>query len=155
MDGRRFDEFTRASATRANRRQVFRAFLGTMLGGIGVGRRVRHTSAQDATTCLQDSDCADGVTDPCSGASCDSGICTFFIVSCIPGFVCCGNGACCPATAACQSDIDCAEAADDPCTGARCENGVCVPYILTCAAGFDCCKGICAVTCYDGAAGGA
>lgn len=149
MDRRRFDAIARASAGANNRRELLRAIAALVCGGVGFELRGKPTRAQSPAACVQNSDCFGGAADPCTGASCDGGLCTYFIVSCIPGFVCCGNGACCPAAAQCQSDLDCAEATDDPCAGATCENGVCVPFILTCAAGFVCCKGTCAVSCYD------
>ncbi len=47
-------------------------------------------------TCSQDSDCQEAEADPCTGALCDAGSCSYTSVHCIPGYVCCGNGECCP-----------------------------------------------------------
>lgn len=46
-------------------------------------------------TCQSDADCLDGDSDACTGAACEEGTCVYFIVTCAPGFVCCGNGECC------------------------------------------------------------
>ena len=50
----------------------------------------------NADHCQTDADCDDGDGDPCTGARCENGACTYAIASCAPGFVCCGNGECCP-----------------------------------------------------------
>lgn len=123
-----------------------RALGASILSGIVFGSRASITPAQAPTMCIQDGDCLAGAPEPCSGARCDGGFCTYFIVSCIPGYVCCGNGECCPA-ASCLSDADCAGADANPCTVARCDHGTCVPYILTCAPGIVCCAGACAQSC--------
>ena len=44
---------------------------------------------------MKDSDCAPAEPDPCTGAFCDAGSCTYTSVHCIRGHVCCGNGECC------------------------------------------------------------
>lgn len=113
-----------------------------VIGGIGFGACLRSTPVQGATRCFQDSDCVGGAMEPCAGARCDGGACTFFLVSCVPGYVCCGNGACCPtATATGLTGAACPVTTDDPCGGTRCENGTCVPYLLSCAPGFVCGQG--------------
>jgi hypothetical protein len=33
--------------------------------------------------------------DPCTGAVCEAGSCSYTSVACIPGYICCGNGECC------------------------------------------------------------
>jgi hypothetical protein len=147
MDGRRFDVIARAAARGTNRRQILRAIGASIAGGIGLSARAELSAAQAPSICFQDSDCIGDAADACTGAHCDGGTCTFFIASCIPGYVCCGNGACCPAAAPCQSDADCLNDDPDPCTGVSCENGTCVPYILSCVEGFVCCGGECVITC--------
>lgn len=153
MDERLFDQLARLSAASANRRRMAQAVAAALLGGAFTGARARPARGQGVGVCRQDSDCTTGENDPCSGARCDGGACTYFIVTCIPGTVCCGNGECCPASAPCLSDADCVDGDADPCTGAACENGTCVPYILTCVEGFVCCDGECVMHCDDGGIG--
>ena len=156
MDDERFDRLARVAAG-ASRRQVLRA-VGLGLAGGLIGRtRVPGVAAQEAgapgpTTCVTDADCVDADGDACTGGRCDNGTCVFFIVDCIPGYVCCGNGECCPdaGSVQCQSDADCVDADNDPCTGATCENGTCVPHIVSCAPGFVCCGGGCVEACAEG-----
>ena len=150
MEGRRFDAIARSSAGASSRRGLLRAIAALVLGDAAFDARDNLTRArsQGPAACVQDADCLGG-EDACTGAACDGGQCIYFIVSCLPGYECCGNGACCAEAERCQSDLDCAETADDPCAGATCANGLCVPYILTCAPGFTCCKGTCAVSCGD------
>ena len=158
MDGQQFDELVRVAAIGANRRQVLRALAVGLAGSLVFPNRKPGVAAQDAgaqgpAKCATDSDCVDPDTDPCTGATCEGGTCAFFIVDCIPGYVCCGNGECCPDTGSgqCQSDADCAEGDGDPCTGARCENGACTYHIATCAPGFVCCgNGECCPEAADG-----
>ena len=49
--------------------------------------------------CAQDDDCVDADGDACTGGRCENGTCVYSIVTCVPGYVCCGNGECCPETA--------------------------------------------------------
>ena len=141
MDGQRFDDLTRVWATGASRRWILRALVGSAAGALAVGSRLIGAAAQEAgpTTCVSDSDCVDPDTDPCTGASCVDGACSVFIVDCIPGYVCCGNGECCPETAQCQSDADCVPSEQDSCIGVTCENGACVEFIVDCVPGYVCC----------------
>jgi hypothetical protein len=96
-------------------------------------------------TCTQDADCQDGDADHCTGATCQEGFCTFFIVTCIPGTTCCGNGECCPveATGGCTADTDCVETSGDPCWRAMCANGTCLSQRVTCPPGEFCRDGAC------------
>jgi hypothetical protein len=150
MDGQRFDEIARTLGGGTNRRRILRALGAVIPGGMAIASRAGSAVAQAPTVCFQDSDCIEGSDNPCSGASCVGGTCTFFIVDCIPGYGCCGNGECCPesaGSAACSSDADCVDDDPDPCTGSTCQNGTCTPYSLLCVEGFVCCRGECAESC--------
>lgn len=140
MNEDRFDRVARAWATAADRRRLIR-LLGTGLLAFVGSRRQRRDAAAQGFACVEDAECADGDLDPCTGATCVDGLCTYFIVDCIPGFACCGNGACCPAGAGgtCLTDADCVPGSGDPCEGGRCEGGTCVPFLVACAPGFACC----------------
>lgn len=59
-----------------------------------VGRSIRP-HGDDPLPCTQDAVCVDGDLDSCTSGACVDGTCTFFIVDCLPGYACCGNGACC------------------------------------------------------------
>ena len=148
VNGQRFDSITRAWQTRAHRRGV--------LGVIGAGllaslwrretREARAQGSQGPIRCTDDSECLDGDLDPCTGATCADGSCMYFIVDCIPGSVCCGNGECCPEgePAACVTDADCGPGSGDPCEGFHCDGGHCLPFLVSCAPGFACCgNGVC------------
>jgi hypothetical protein len=144
VDAQRFDRMTRRIGTGVDRREVLR-LVGAGLLALGGSWPSRHrTQAQIApgqATCSQDAECLARDADPCTGAACVDGTCTYFIVDCIPGHVCCGNGACCPTgeAAGCLADADCAPAGSDPCEGVRCEGGTCAPFLATCAPDFACC----------------
>lgn len=157
MDGHLLDRIARSFATRAHRRGALRALAAGLLAGWGwrFPRPVRAQPSPDLgpLPCAQDADCADADLDSCTGGACLDGLCAYFIVSCTPGHVCCGNGACCPESGQCLSDLDCAQTTDDPCAGATCEDGLCIPYILSCAPGAVCCKGACAPSCYESSGG--
>lgn len=159
MDGERIDRWARVVATRgAGRRDALRLLGATAAGWLALLARRGTLAAQDAPPaaagCRQDGDCVDPDRDPCTGARCEGGACTFSSVLCAPGFVCCGNGECCleddTGPGQCASDADCADGDADPCTGVRCEAGSCAPYILTCADGFACCGGECVAVCAGG-----
>jgi hypothetical protein len=143
VDERQFDRIARSWATRTNRRRALR-FMG--IGSLVAWwqRTERDSAAQEtqgATPCSQDADCLDGDADACTGATCVDGFCSYFIVDCISGHICCGNGSCCPVEegGSCLADTDCVTVSDDPCAGARCEGGSCVPFLATCAPDFACC----------------
>jgi hypothetical protein len=143
VDGGQFDRIARTWATSTNRRRALKL--------VGVGFLVawwpsarRDSTAQELpepTPCSQDAECLDSDADACTGTACVDGLCTYFIVDCIPGHICCGNGTCCPVeeSASCIADTDCVAASDDPCAGARCEGGSCVPFLATCDPDFVCC----------------
>ena len=159
MDGNAFDRMTRLWGASTDRRRALRLIGAGVMAGSWLGRGGTVAAAPSRlaqTTCSQDADCQDADGDPCTGGRCEGGTCTFTNAFCAPGFVCCGNGECCPegspGPGACASDADCQDADADPCTGARCEGGACVPYILTCAPGFTCCAGECVAGCPDGQA---
>jgi hypothetical protein len=148
VDGQQFDRIARSWATRTNRRRALQ-FVG--IGSLvawwqRAGRDSAAQETQGPTPCSQDADCFDGDADACTGATCDEGFCTYFIVDCISGHACCGNGSCCPVEegGSCQLDTDCMTAGEDPCEGVRCEGGSCVPFLATCAPDFVCCgNGVC------------
>ena len=146
MDGQEFDRITRTWARRSHRRGVLQILAGGLAAGLGWRQGVRAAKAQEEPAliaCVQDADCVDGDLDPCTGASCIDGSCAYFVVDCIPGHVCCGNGACCPTgePGACLADTDCLPTSGDPCEGASCEGGACVPFLVSCAPDFVCCGG--------------
>lgn len=143
VDGEGFDRLARIWGTGTDRRRALHLLGVGLLAGGWLGSR-DDAGAQETggpVTCIQDDDCFDGDLDLCTGASCVDGLCTYFVVDCIPGHVCCGNGACCPIgePGSCLADSDCALASSDPCQGVRCEGGACVPYLFSCAPGFACC----------------
>lgn len=149
MEDQRFDRLARRMATTTGRRRLLGA-----IGALALGTAVRGAAARQPATCTQDSDCADADGDPCTGGVCEGGACTFTSILCAPGFVCCGNGECCPEDAAgagqCAADVDCPAPGGDPCTGVRCENGTCLAFMLSCAPGFVCCGGACVESCPAG-----
>lgn len=149
VNSQRFDRVTRNLGASLSRRGVFR-WLGASLittGSSWLSRK--RTNAQGGPTpaiCTQDADCLDADLDPCTGSACVEGACSYFIVDCIPGHVCCGNGRCCPGseTGSCLADSDCLRDSADPCEGFHCEGGACVPFLVFCAPGFACCgNGVC------------
>ena len=148
MDARRFDGLTKAWGTRTGRRETLRLAAIGLLALWTARRGETRADAQDAFNpgaCVLDEDCQDGDGSECTGASCLGGMCAYFVVDCMPGYVCCGNGACCPSggVATCAADADCVTADPDPCVGAKCLEGACAPYILTCAPDHTCLKGAC------------
>ena len=148
MNGHAFDRMARFWGTSTDRRRTLRLIGAGVIAGTGIGRG-KSAAAQTSVaqlTCTQDADCQDGDADPCTGGLCQEGFCTFFIVSCIEGTTCCGNGECCPVgeSGGCLADTDCSPASDDPCEGVRCEAGTCVPFLATCGPDFTCCgNGVC------------
>jgi hypothetical protein len=95
--------------------------------------------------CTHDADCQDGDANPCSGAACVDGFCTFFIVDCIAGTICCGNGAAFPVEESgnCKADADCALSSGDPCREAMCVHGTCLLQRITCPPDQFCRLGSC------------
>lgn len=77
------------------------------------------------TTCGSDADCAAGITDPCTVATCDAGTCLVAIVDCAPGFVCCGNGECCPEEVCGAEGTACGAGLASCCAGTTCADGIC------------------------------
>ena len=148
MDGHAFDRMARLWAITTDRRRTLRLIGAGVIAGTGIGRG-KPAAAQPSvaqTTCAQDADCQDGDADPCTGGLCQEGFCTFFIVSCIEGTTCCGNGECCTAggTGGCTTDADCAQTSADPCWGTRCVTGACVVRHVECPPGEFCREGTCA-----------
>lgn len=152
LDAHQFDHISRSWVQRTPRRGLFRLVTAGLLARWSSRHGGQSVEAQESPeptvvdpqgriACAQDADCADGDLDPCTGATCVDGVCAFFIVGCIPGYVCCDNGACCPSgeTENCLSDADCIPASSDPCAGSWCERGTCLPFLVTCAPGFVCC----------------
>ncbi|MGH2614782.1 MAG: hypothetical protein ACRDJC_06055 [Thermomicrobiales bacterium] len=119
MDGHSFDRIARLWETNTDRRRALRLIGAGILAGSWVRRGGRAAAAQETVaqmTCIHDADCRDGDADPCTGAACVDGFCTFFTVDCIAGYPCCGNGECCPAGAigGGQADADCVQTSGDP-----------------------------------------
>jgi hypothetical protein len=108
--------------------------------------------------CREDKECRDG-SDACIGGRCRDGQCSQFAVRCEAGYLCCGNGECCPQP--CATDIDCYVV--DPCRVGRCVEGACSfetkdPCPI-CEADADCnglereafcCNGVCTRPCPAG-----
>jgi len=119
MTDRRFDVIVQALAQKASRRQTVQAVLAFVLGAASGARGQRAVAQETAPSaeisCVEDADCATASSDSCTGAYCDSGMCTFFIVTCIPGYICCGNGECCLAgEIGGGADTDCVQTSGDP-----------------------------------------
>jgi hypothetical protein len=152
MVEQQFDSMVRAFGTRQDRRHLLRTAAAGLLAAWGSRVAARSAGAQDTPaldTCAEDADCLDADLDPCTGGTCVDGFCTYFSVACVPGHVCCGNGACCPPgePESCLADADCVPTSSDPCEGVRCEGGTCVPFLTTCAPDFACCgNGACCPT---------
>jgi len=98
MDGPRFATLVRTVVAPRTRRHLLQrlaamgiATLGLRLGTVTVAGQVVSTDE----TCRQDSDCLPAEPDPCTGAYCDAGSCTYTSVACMRGHLCCGNGECC------------------------------------------------------------
>jgi hypothetical protein len=100
MQGHRFDSLMRTLAAPGSRRRLLRGFVVTATTGLALRLSTGTVAAQVVTdsdeTCTQDSDCMPAEPDPCTGAVCDAGSCSYTSVACIPGYICCGNGECCP-----------------------------------------------------------
>ena len=101
MEGHRFDSLMRTLAAPGSRRRLLRGFVVTATTGLALRLSSGAVAAQvvsddSGETCSQDSDCMPAEPDPCTGAVCDAGSCSYTSVACIPGYVCCGNGECCP-----------------------------------------------------------
>ena len=100
MEGHRFDSLMRILAASKSRRRLLRGFVVTATTGLALRLSTGAVAAQVVTdtdeTCTQDSDCMPAAPDPCTGAVCDAGSCSYTSVACIPGYICCGNGECCP-----------------------------------------------------------
>jgi hypothetical protein len=96
MDEDVFDAVTRSMVSGASRRYLVALGLGAV-SAILVGRSTAFPrGAADALqSCVQDTDCVVLDAEPCTGTRCDDGQCVFSIVSCAPGYTCCGNGECC------------------------------------------------------------
>ena len=147
MDERKFDGLTKAWGTGTDRRGLLRLAAASLFA-LWARRGGVSAAAQEAYNpgiCVTDEDCQDGDGSDCTGASCLDGMCAYFVVDCMPGYVCCGNGACCPSggTTTCTVDADCVVADPDPCVGAKCLDGACAPYILTCTPDHTCLMGAC------------
>jgi hypothetical protein len=186
MDGERFDRLARGLAAGMGRRRLARAVLGgvaaVLLGGgsralaqdggdaADDGRRdcpdgcpdgqrcIDGACREDDGACREDRDCRDEA-DACIGGRCEDGRCVQFVVDCVPGYLCCGNGECCPQP--CATDIDCFVA--DPCQVGRCLDGACSfereDGCFLCEDDDDCailenpafcCEGVCTSPCPEG-----
>ena len=147
MDGQVIDQLSRIWASAADRRRVLRLLGAGVLTASWLRRGQDAVAQVDEAqeTCAQDADCQDGDANPCSGAACLEGVCTFFIVDCIAGTICCGNGECCPVEASgnCTADADCAPTMSDPCRDAMCVNGTCLAQRMTCPPDQFCHLGSC------------
>ncbi len=100
MEGHRFDGLVRNMAAPRSRRRLLLGVVATATAGLALRLSAGAVAGQVVTdadkTCSQDSDCKPAVPDPCTGAFCDAGSCTYASVACMRGHVCCGNGECCP-----------------------------------------------------------
>jgi len=148
VDGHAFDRITRLWGTSTDRRRALQLIGAGVIATSWLGRD-KSAAAQTSVaqmTCTQDADCQDGDADLCTGGICQEGFCTFFIVSCIAGTTCCGNGECCTAggTGSCTADADCLQTSGDPCWRATCANGTCLSQRVACPPGEFCRDGTCA-----------
>lgn len=99
MDGHRFDTLVKNLAAPRSRRHLLQRLVAPAAAALALRLSTVTGAGQVVSTdetCSQDSDCLPAEADPCTGAFCDAGSCTYTNVACIPGYVCCGNGACCP-----------------------------------------------------------
>jgi len=171
MDGEGFDRLTRRLAGTVGRRGALRALAG--IAGLAVAGPVAlrtRAQAECPDGCPRNRRCVDGAcvracqrdgecrnrSDACIGGRCQDGVCTEFAARCEAGYVCCGNGECCPQS--CRLDFDCYVA--DPCVTSRCADGTCAftrrdPCVLCaadadCATGDICCDGRCISPCPEG-----
>lgn len=101
--------------------------------------------AEAPTECVTDAGCGTGAS-PCEARRCEGGQCGASLVSCAPGFVCCGNGDCCPQGDGCAHDADCPPWDGDGCTRASCVNDACAPRQVVCPPGHHCHGGACLPT---------
>ena len=143
MDGYVFDRMARLWATTTDRRRTLRLIGAGVIATSWLGRG--KSAAGQQMPCTQDADCQDGDADPCTGGICQEGFCTFFIVSCIMGTTCCGNGECCAVggVGGCMADADCEQTSADPCWRATCANGTCRSQRVSCPPGEFCRDGTC------------
>ena len=144
MDGRRFDDLTRALRAGTSRRRVLAGLAGAALGLVGLGRARADVSvgAVDYTgwfcggiagvPCPDGYACVDDVGDSCdpaaAGADC-TGVCVPIpsagacaAVLCVEGTYCCdvcGEGTCVPLDQPCPQ----AFCAGEPCNGVVCGEG--------------------------------
>ena len=101
MQAHRFDSLMRTLTAPGSRRRLLRGFAVTAATGLALrlstGAVAGQVVSEDSgETCTEDSDCIPAEPDPCTGAVCDAGSCSYTSVACMPGYVCCGNGECCP-----------------------------------------------------------
>jgi hypothetical protein len=119
----------RMLGTKRDRRHTLQILGAGFLASWGSRVVARQVVAQDTPgpdTCAEDADCSDGDLDPCTGGACVDGYCTYFIVDCMPGHACCGNGACCPTGSECVVNADCPALPSPWGPGTRCVSDVCV-----------------------------
>ena len=170
MESRTFDDVARTVGRRG--------LLAGLLAVAATGARWRGGAAEDVPECpdgcAADEICVDGYCqrfcsqdadcqvagDACTGGQCIEGSCTFYIVDCVPGYSCCGNGECCPNP--CTTDEECTSPL--LCTTGFCgEAGVCEfveqESCVICeteadcggvAGGATCCGGTCVAACPGG-----
>lgn len=144
MEQQRFEELARGVAMARSRRDVVKAFIGTILAGGAVAAQRAGALAQDCTT---DADCTGGQT-------CVSGVCTADgPPPCNSDADCTGTGEICCAVG-CLAIQCCIEDADPNArcpAGTACFEGVCDPVTEptacetddVCADGEICCAGAC------------
>ena len=100
MNADLFDRLACAMVRQADRRQALRVFGLGLAAPLLVARSHAVASEPAApvapTTCQTDSECPSARGDPCAGTRCINHACTLMMVDCALGFVCCGNGVCCP-----------------------------------------------------------
>jgi hypothetical protein len=172
MESQRFEELTRAMATARSRRDVIKAFVGTLFAGGAVAAQRAGALAQ--TACADDSACAEG--EICCAGFCNAIDCCTDDAD--PNARCpegtsCFEGYCDPIgaeTGACSGDADCTGdgeiccagfcrpiecCIDDPDPNARCPEGTacfegyCDPIEnlcnddSACGEGEICCAGAC------------
>ena len=136
MDGRKFDDYTKALATGVSRRQVIKGLAG---GALGAAVAAVFGSRSDAdAACRRIRHPCEGTQECCTGLVCVEA--AFEGKSercCPPGQVACGTGCCaagqccqqgnqevCLASGQCCTAANC-PASTDPCKVATCTNGVC------------------------------
>lgn len=140
MDGRRFDEFTRAIGTinSSSRRRVIKALAGGTLGGLLGVRRAREAAA----ACKPVGAACAGNAACCTQACVDNVCCRRTGAACSPNDACCGgrclNGRCCKLNGqyGCTADSQCCMGNCSP-FGDRC-----------CPPGTEECDGQCCADCF-------